>query len=70
MTQLAGLESERLALVNKANNLRSENADLKAKYAAVNNRYNVSTAKDDEKPSYSRRLLYLSRLPTHAQFYS
>ncbi|CAG4964126.1 unnamed protein product [Colias eurytheme] len=38
MGQLAGMESERLSLVNRANSLRSEVADVKAKCAAANNK--------------------------------
>ncbi|CAF4832652.1 unnamed protein product [Pieris macdunnoughi] len=56
MTQLAGLESERLTLVNKANNLRSENADLKAKYAASNNRINEKDRLYKEQRSLADKL--------------
>ncbi|XP_045457486.1 testis-expressed protein 9-like [Melitaea cinxia] len=40
MTHIAELESERMALINRANSMRSETADMKAKYAVVQNRLN------------------------------
>ncbi|CAH2083910.1 unnamed protein product [Euphydryas editha] len=40
MTHIAELESERMTLINRANAMRSETADMKAKYAVIQNRLN------------------------------
>ncbi|CAK1548788.1 unnamed protein product [Leptosia nina] len=56
MNQLAGLESERMSLINKANNLRSESVDVKAKYAALTNRYNEKDRLHREQRSSADRL--------------
>lgn len=43
MIHLAELEGEKLNLLNKANNMKSETADMKAKYGVLQNKLNVRT---------------------------
>ncbi|XP_023948821.2 testis-expressed protein 9 [Bicyclus anynana] len=56
MSHLAELESERLGLLNRANGLRSETADMKAKHAAIQNRLNEKDRLYKEQRSVTDKL--------------
>ncbi|CAH2269155.1 testis-expressed protein 9-like [Pararge aegeria] len=56
MTHLAELESERLTLLNRANSMRSGTADMKAKYAAIQNKLNEKDRLYKEQRSVTDKL--------------
>ncbi|XP_047541322.1 testis-expressed protein 9-like [Vanessa atalanta] len=56
MTHIAELESERLTLRNRANTMKSETADMKAKYAVIQNRLDEKDRLYKEQRSDSDRL--------------
>ncbi|XP_050359069.1 testis-expressed protein 9-like isoform X1 [Nymphalis io] len=56
MTHIAELESERLTLINRANSMRSETADIKAKCAVMQNRLDEKERLYKEQRSDTDRL--------------
>ncbi|CAH0599890.1 unnamed protein product [Chrysodeixis includens] len=56
LTQLAELESERMSLLNKANNLRAATADMKAKSMVLQAKYNDKDKQYKEQRSETDRL--------------
>ncbi|XP_046974949.1 testis-expressed protein 9-like [Vanessa cardui] len=56
MTHIAELESERLTLRNRANSMKAETADMKAKYAVIQNRLDEKDRLYKEQRSETDRL--------------
>ncbi|CAH0717057.1 unnamed protein product, partial [Brenthis ino] len=56
MTQLAELESERMSLLNKTNTMRSETADVKAKYGVLQSKLNEKDSLYKEQRSATDKL--------------
>ncbi|CAB3223081.1 unnamed protein product [Arctia plantaginis] len=56
LTQLADLESERMTLLNKCNNLKASTADMKAKYMALQHRLEEKEKQYLEQRSLSDKL--------------
>ncbi|XP_068621986.1 testis-expressed protein 9 isoform X2 [Battus philenor] len=56
LTQLAELESERMSLISKANNMRGETIETKSKYTALNNKMEEKESLYKEQRSINDRL--------------
>ncbi|XP_050669266.1 testis-expressed protein 9-like isoform X2 [Leptidea sinapis] len=56
MSHFTDLETERLSLINKANSLKSETSDVKAKYAVLQNKLNEKERMYKEQRSTTDRL--------------
>ncbi|OWR53433.1 hypothetical protein KGM_214548 [Danaus plexippus plexippus] len=56
MTQLAEFEAERLSLLNRDNNMKSEIADIKAKYSVMQNKLNEKERLFKEQRSVTDKL--------------